>query len=603
MVSLVQLVVLLSFVVGGGLPLGLPPGPEDPAAAAVAPEDCLLYLSWAGTAKPDPKSENALEQLLAEVEVRQLAAEVERRIREALRKGDPDAEPDAAKTATKTADDIADLVKKALTSPAAGYVTRLELGDRSMIQAGAIVGLGEDAARIRAVWERLATESPGVYQPVTIAGETLWSLPTGLGAPSVTLGVYGTHFVLGVGEGEAQAIVQRMKGKPPAWLAQLRRQLPVQRPSSVTYVNMNLILGLTSSIAFFLPEESAGIRALGLENFTSLGSVSGMEGSGLVTKTLLGTTKPDGDVFSFLNAKPLEAADLAPIPKDATLAKAVRIDADRFWGMILDITGKIDPGSGQYASAEIATLEGKLGLKIRDDILRPLGDTWCVYSSPGEGGLVFTGLTAVARLKDPSRAAKTHEKLVSWLKEEMERQRGRNPRDAWRIEEHAVAGRTVYTYIVPAAIAKSYWPAPSWCLTDKELIVALFPQQVTAYLSRGPEFQSLAARPEVAELLRSQPGPMVVGYVDTADVFRTLYPLAQVGAQYLVRELRRQGIDVDASLLPSAASIQKHLRPSLYAVRRSPAGIEIITRQSLPGAGMTLLLPMRGFMVSPFHSF
>ena len=72
------------------------------------------------------------------------------------------------------------------------------------------------------------------------------------------------------------------------------------------YLNMNMILGLAASYAMLNPDENTGIRALGLENFTYMASVSGMEGTGLVTKTFLGTTKPDGDFLSFLNVRPLE---------------------------------------------------------------------------------------------------------------------------------------------------------------------------------------------------------------------------------------------------------------------------------------------------------
>ena len=35
-----------------GLPLGIPPGPDDSVIARVAPEQCLLYVNWLGTAAP-----------------------------------------------------------------------------------------------------------------------------------------------------------------------------------------------------------------------------------------------------------------------------------------------------------------------------------------------------------------------------------------------------------------------------------------------------------------------------------------------------------------------------------------------------------------------
>ena len=61
--------VLLMLLNGLGLPLGVPPEPEDPLLARVAPDDCLLYTSWSGMAEPDPDSTNQVEQMLAEAEV------------------------------------------------------------------------------------------------------------------------------------------------------------------------------------------------------------------------------------------------------------------------------------------------------------------------------------------------------------------------------------------------------------------------------------------------------------------------------------------------------------------------------------------------------
>ena len=65
--------VLLLFGGQVGVPLGLPPLPEDAVMASVAPPECLWYFSWSGVGEPDPKSTNQTEQLLAEPEVRDLS--------------------------------------------------------------------------------------------------------------------------------------------------------------------------------------------------------------------------------------------------------------------------------------------------------------------------------------------------------------------------------------------------------------------------------------------------------------------------------------------------------------------------------------------------
>ncbi len=49
-----------------GLPVGVPPAPEDPRMARVAPDDCLFYTTWSGTAKADSDQANHTERLFAE---------------------------------------------------------------------------------------------------------------------------------------------------------------------------------------------------------------------------------------------------------------------------------------------------------------------------------------------------------------------------------------------------------------------------------------------------------------------------------------------------------------------------------------------------------
>ncbi len=80
---------LLLLFGGFSLPLGLPPLPEDPVISRVAPEECLAYISWAGTATPNAKSANHTEQLLAEPEVQNLISAIDN----AVTSGDEEKRP------------------------------------------------------------------------------------------------------------------------------------------------------------------------------------------------------------------------------------------------------------------------------------------------------------------------------------------------------------------------------------------------------------------------------------------------------------------------------------------------------------------------------
>ena len=65
---------------------------------------------------------------------------------------------------------------------------------------------------------------------------------------------------------------------------------------------------------------------LGLDNATAMVAVTGLEEHGLVGKTLLALEGQPHGLVGLVSARPLQAADLAPIPRDAMLALAVRFD-------------------------------------------------------------------------------------------------------------------------------------------------------------------------------------------------------------------------------------------------------------------------------------
>jgi type II secretion system protein G len=631
-----RLVGFWMFASGFVLPMGLPPGPEDPVVANVAPQECLFYMGWASMATPDPKSPNQLEQLFAEPEFKQLLSEVDRLIREMFvhrrsyeadlrdeairdvlrRKGEAapaKKPPGAAKEEAEIAammDDVVWLVKKAISSPGAVYLANLEIRDPRQppaIQGGAIVGLGDDAAKVRALLEKHKRLVPQPFEAVKIGDESLYRFVRTPDFPVLTCGIYGKYFVVGIGDGEAEALVKRMEGKPPEWLAAVRQRLVVERPATISYLNVKKIVGLIREKAG--PEAGPVIGALGLDNFISYASVAGLDKEGYASKSLLTTQKRGGDLLAFLGTQPMQSTDLAPIPRDATLAAAARIEPDQLWQTIVSVMAKADPRAGERFAEELSRAEQQLGLKLREDLLQPLGGVWCIYNSPGEGGLVVTGLTAVGQLKDAKRAKASHDKILAVLRQEFDRmQRDFQFRDFKPpIRQLKCAGQDVYMLELPfrpmGAMGRgpgADFPfAPSWCVTDKEMIVAAFPQNVKAYLLRGPEYQSLATVPEVAEMLKAEPGPVAVTYMNTPDLFRLVYPVIQIMARFMTAEMQREGVDVPLAVLPSAPAIGKHLRPGVTAVRRTQDGLETTARHSLPGQDIGASAPVMVALLLP----
>ncbi len=564
---------------GAGLPLGIPPAAEDPLMFKVAPDECLFYMTWAGVDDPDPESSNQTEQLMAEPEVQRLLTEVERMIRTAIHDAAENAGPEVGPRVGVAMD----CVKSLLTHPAALFLNDVKTppGGSPQITAGALVRIGtaEEATKLEKTLVQWQKNLGDAVEEVEILGGTSYRIrPPNPGtqpiAPSITWGVRRGYLMVGVGEGTFEGIMQRAATEMPDWLRKTRGQMPVPRLSTLTHINLAKIIETVAPMAG--PEAQSIITSLGLDNVTALSSVTGLDEEGFVSRTLLEIGGEPSGIFTLVPDKPLTADDLGPVPADATVALAAKLDLDEILAAALSVVEKFDPDVKEEFEEGLVPIQQFLELDLRDDLLEPLGDTWRVYNSPGEGGIVITGLTAVVSLRDADRFAATHERLMAVA-----------PRmfanDGPQIRKHEFAGRTIYVFDAGEA---EFPLAPSWCLTDDELIVAPMPQNVKAYLSRGADHRSLADVPQVAGLFEEDAAPVALIYSDTKALFELFYPIVPMVAQSISAELRREGIDFDVSLIPSTRSIGRHLRPGVGALRRTPAGIEMISRQTLPGVGL-----------------
>ncbi|MBV9126100.1 MAG: DUF1559 domain-containing protein, partial [Planctomycetes bacterium] len=281
----------------------------------------------------------------------------------------------------------------------------------------------------------------------------------------------------------------------------------------------------------------------------------------------------------------LTETDLAVLPRDSLFAVADSVDLEKAYETVLGVVEEIDPKAAETFRANLERAEVQGGLKLTEDILRPLGNRWYLYDSPGEGGLL-TGLTLVVSLQDAQAAADTQAKILRLVEAAREQQPGQPRR--LRIQKLAFAGHPLYILLVGG----DFVLAPAWCVTDKYLVVTLYPEALKGFLKRGPAFQPLAQVPEVRAALAGDGETLALLYTDTPRLFDMRYPLLTVFAEFGANKLRQEGIDIPAGLLPSAQSIRPHLRPSVTTVRRTRAGVEVVSRQVLPGNLSLLTSPV-----------
>lgn len=596
-----SIISLLSFfwLLSGGvaLPLGVPPE-EDPLVARVAPEKCLAYVGWAGMAKPDAATGNATEALMAEPEVQRILAEVDRRLSAAVLaagEAEDDAEPSPA---AALVEEGVPLGKLLLSRPVALFVESFAVGDAGPdIRGGALVNLGENAAKVKASLEKLQADFlEDAVEAVDVGGVPAARIKLGGPAPEITWAIKGKYLIVGVGPESLAGILARARTEPPAWLAQLRSQSGIERVSSVVRLDTaGVQRSLLPLVGRGARELTAILSATGLDDVATINVIAGLNETGFVSQTRLDLAGEAKGILTAVSDKPFSPLDLQPVPADATLAVAVRADAERIYTMMKEVIGNIDPGEDEDFERELRRVEEQTGVKIFEGIFKGLGDVWCAYNSSGEGGLIGTGLTACVTVRDHDKLKAEYDKIVKLIREQLERERGFRRGRGPHLKEIAFGEQTIH-FITGE---RDFVVAPSFCLTEEYLVFALFPQNIKAFLSRGEDFQSLATSAHVGPKMKMDGGPSVIVYQDTQRLFKLLYPVVQMAASAASVEMAEEGFDMDISLFPSVKAIAPHLRPGLTTIARTDDAIVLESHSTVPGGLAGVAAPAVAAMVAP----
>jgi hypothetical protein len=609
-------------------PFCLIPLPADPAMERVAPEECLFYYAWNGAATPDAKSKNQTEQLLAEEEIRKFVTAIESELTGLLQRsmqGDPQAQT--------LAQSLPGVLKTLLTRPATIYVSKVAIGQFGPdVKAGLVVHAGPDAQKVAAAVQQLegliAAQLPPQLglQDLVVGGAKLRTIPL---PPGLAWGFKGEYFLLAIGQGAADDIVGKLDGKsttPATWLKKLKEQLPIDRPGHVGYINVAGIIAAALPLAANPqtgaadPTVGATLEALGLKQVQSIGWISGLDSTGMAEKTLISTQGEPAGIFAALAGKPLAAADLKAIPRDATYGVALRLDLADIYQRVINGIGKVNEQARNEALAGVQGFEAQAGFQLLTDLFQPLGDTWCIYgmpqaapaagatpsaatpplpgtipspdASPFAGLSQVTGVALVVKVRDRQTLEATLQKLLAKARDALAAQGGQTT-----IKDSKFRGTQVY--YLKKDDSQTLPIAPAWCLTDDRLVIAIDPNTLKDYLKRDASSPSLADRPEVSNWFSTSESPSILVYQDMANSLRSAYPALQQVMPLAAMGLASQGIRVPP--LPALSAIEKHALPSLFAVKRTSAGVMLESRESIPyigsqstatsGVAIALLLP------------
>jgi len=579
-----ELILLMLLGGGFGMPSGVPPTEEDPLAAKVAPAECIFYASWAGTGTPDATSGNQTEQLLAEPEIQEFLEKGRGRFLDAIGQSAP---PDAQETLK----DVSQLLELIQGKPGAFFLSDLQFDGNSppIVKGGGLLRVDDDAAAMQVVLTRLQGRVPeGKVSAVQVGNRTFSRILLDADAPAITWGLAGRYLLVGLGDGAVEEMMQRARGQVPGWLTDARAKLAVPRVSSMMYVDVNGLVQMATEQSGS-PEVGRVVSVLGLDKIQSFATVKGLDDQGCVSRSLLAVDGAGTGLLSWIDAKPLAADDLKMIAHDAPVAIAFKLDASGLLDLWLDLAGQIEPRAAEGTRQGLAHIEQQLGFDIQDDLLNSLDDTWRIFAQPGPTSLI-NGWTIAIKVNDREKLERVQEILVTAAKTDLE---GAGP-GAPSLSRETVNGYIMHTL----AFAQPGIPvSPSWCVTDDELFITATPQILKPLLSGGSGGRLLAQRSDIEPLFSGDGKTLILAYVDLGEVVKTILPMVPGLLQAFNPGI--PALDTSTSNLPPAEVFVRHLQPTVVALRRTADGVEIVSRQTLPGGNVGASVPILAGMTFP----
>lgn len=575
----------------GAIPVGGAPLPLDPVLSNVAPEECLWYASYSGQSIADPNSANQTEQLFAEPQVVRFIDEIQSQVMKAARRaGGPEREKRVI------VEQAPKLLRALLTRPSAAYVEEVKPRDGEGVDVSAafVLNAGDQQNEVKAAIAELLTLIPPDRPQLVeeeIANLQWRRVPTPPQAPEVRFGWKDAYFIIAVGSDTATKVLERMDGSAPAWLTDIRTEHPIERELSLGYLNVAGVLERVRPLAEAKdPKAWPAVETLGLTHIRAIHGVSGYDEVACKSIAHIVTDGERAGLLGLLPYKPLEAAGLQPIPKDALFAVAKCVNAVAAWDHAVALATELEPKVKEKLEKTMWEIETHLGVNVRDDILASLGDVWTVHLPGGELMLSWLNATLTVQVKDADKLGKAIEKLVDVAQAEM----AKHPNHG-AIHESRLGDRTLYTFQLPHPAPIS----PSWCVGENWLVFSLSPAAVQSTLERSVE-DSLATAPPVQAAFNSEGGVSVLAYQDTPQLVQAVYPWLQMGVQMAAGQLRKSGVEINPTILPTREVILKHLRPGVATLSHTGDGFHFTSRHSLPGGGnLAAAAPIGAALILP----
>ncbi len=622
-ISELLIVLLMGGTMNGSGMLGYPPGDRDAALVHAAPADSLLYAEWATRGPGEPGAEG-IDGLAADPEVREFIAKIEKAILTSLERELRNEGPES-QTFGKA---VPPIVKLLLVQPgcvfarfdeeaAAKALTQAgELGPAAValgIEGALVVNAGDQADELQRHIESLLN-MPGAVPPaqrVRNLAHQILPLPT----PAAHLELHreGEHFILAFGKGVADETVKGL-GKADGGIASNERftkaigHAETKRVASVSWIDVKGILSVVVETLGFQGQMVQSVaESTGLDAIDSVASVAGVEEGRLSSRVFVTTGGEIDGVLALVAGRGVTPEDLEVVPGDADLVYAFSLDTKKVLAAAREVVRKSDPTGFAFKAMNdtLTKLDEELGFSIENEAFDAFGDTWILFDSPANGGVLLTGLTAGLEVRDHEKAAKIHARLMELLETTMPGvEQGEYRRTGAELAKATFMDHDIfYVNVLDDDLPFS----PAFCLTKTHLLVAPHPQPLKAQL-RFLAGDETSFGEQLAQRIPHPDAPAVMmSYVDPKVAVRGLYAVAPMFGSMVFGEIQQEGADIDVFSLPSARALLPYVKDSYSFVVRTDEGILVESHSGLPvpvsGAMSMQAMALPWFMIAGVEEF